>query len=99
MDLVHVYQGLDDKLLATDGSAPLWRVVHQHVLRFKVAGCRLVLHWIPGHTAGQTDLHLVQDLCDALCNTLRQEDWASLLKRLTAFAWDFNAVLWDDMKG
>ena len=91
----------DDKLfkLATDGLAPLWRVVHRIVLRFKAAGCHLVPHWIPGHTAGQTDLHLGQDLCDALCDTLRREGWALLLEKPVAFMWDFNAVLWDSTKG
>ena len=45
------------------------------------------------------DLHLSRDLCDALCGTLRREDWASLCTRLTAFALDFNVVLWDDATG
>ena len=89
----------DDTLSATDGSAPLWRTVHRIVVRFQAAGCRLVLHWIPGHTAGRTDLHLGQDLCDALCDTLRREDSASLCEKLAALALDFNAVLWDDTKG
>ena len=38
-----------------------------------------------------------QDLCGALCDTLRREDWASLREKL-AFALDFNAVLWDNTR-
>ena len=95
-----MYIGIwDDKIVANDGSAPLWRAIHQGVLCFRAAGCRLVLHWVPGHTAGRTDLHLGQDLCDALCDTLRREDWASLLEGPAAFAHDFNAVLWDNERG
>ena len=95
-----MYIGIwDDKIVATDGSALLWRAIHQGVLRFCAAGCRLVLHWVPGHTASRTDLHLGQDLCDALCDTLRREDWALLLEEQTAFAHDFNVVLWDDTHG
>ena len=82
-----MYIGIwDDKLSATDGSALLWRAVYRIrvVLHFQAAGCRLVLHWIPGHTAGRMDLHLGQDLCNALCGTLRREDWASLREKLAA---------------
>ena len=58
-----------------------------------------MLHWVLGHTAGRADLHLGQDLCDALCDTLRREDWALLLEELTAFTHDFNAVLRDSARG
>ena len=50
-------------------------------------------------TAGKTDLHLGQDLCDALCGTLRLEDWASLCTWYTAFALDVTVVLWDETQG
>ena len=87
----------DDKLVAADGSAPLWRAVHRIVQRFCAVGCSLELHWVPGHTAGRTDVHLSQDLCDALCDTLRREGWDSLLQGPTTFAYDFNAVLFDNV--
>ena len=95
-----MYIGIwDNKIVATDGSALLWHVIHQGVLCFRMAGCCLVLHWVRGHTAGQMDLHLGQDLCNTLCDTLWREDWVSLLEGPTAFTHNFNVVLWDNECG
>ena len=68
----------DDKQVVEDGSALLWRVVAKSMHKLWVAGCRLLVWWVPGHTDRAMDKHVVQDLCDSLCSGLEGSDWLLL---------------------
>ena len=83
----------DDKQEAEDGSAPLWRAVAASVRQLRDVGCGLRLIWVPGHTDGVTDEHVVQDLCDSLCPGLRRADWPLLSQSNLLFEDDVVAAL------
>ena len=57
------------------------------------AGCGLLLWWVPGHTDGATDEHVVQDLCDSLCSGLKRSAWPLLHNASTLFVNDVVATL------
>ena len=44
-------------------------------------------------------MHLSQDLCDTLCDTLHCEGWDSLVTESTVFVHIFNVVLCDSAGG
>ena len=92
--IMRMYHGVwDDKEVAEDGSAPLWRAVAESVRRLREAGCGLLLWWVPGHTDGATDEHMVQDLCDSVCSGLERSTWPRLHDASSLFVNDVVATL------